>query len=70
MSQADPLQGLFFTVQKALPYLRDRSSVILVGLGDSDKLGRVGPSVYLAAKAAVRSLARLSAELLPRCIFE
>jgi NAD(P)-dependent dehydrogenase (short-subunit alcohol dehydrogenase family) len=62
-------KGVFFTVQKALPYLRDGSSVILVGSGDSDKLGRVGPSVYLAAKAAVRSLARsLSAELLPRHI--
>ena len=62
-------KGVFFTVQKALPHLRDGASVILVGSGDSDKLGRVGPSVYLAAKAAVRALARsLSAELLPRRI--
>lgn len=62
-------KGVFFTVQKALPHLRDGASVILVGSGDADKLGRVGPSVYLAAKAAVRALARsLSAELLPRRI--
>ena len=62
-------KGVFFTVQKALPHLRYGASVILVGSGDADKLGRVGPSIYLAAKAAVRSLARsLSAELLPRRI--
>jgi NAD(P)-dependent dehydrogenase (short-subunit alcohol dehydrogenase family) len=62
-------KGVFFTVQKALPFLRDGASVILVGSGDSDKLGRVGTSIYSAAKAAVRSLARsLSVELLPRRI--
>lgn len=62
-------KGVFFTVQKALPHLRDGASVILVGSGDADKIGRVGPSVYLAAKAAVRALARsLSAELIPRRI--
>jgi NAD(P)-dependent dehydrogenase (short-subunit alcohol dehydrogenase family) len=62
-------KGVFFTVQKALPFLRDGASVILVGSGDSDKVGRVGTSIYTAAKAAVRSLARsLSVELLPRRI--
>jgi|SRR5579872_5206297 len=62
-------KGVFFTVQKALPYLRDGASVVLVGAGDSDKLGRVGTSIYMATKAAVRSLARmLSAELLSRRI--
>jgi len=62
-------KGVFFTVQKALPYMVDGASVILVGSGDSDKLGRVGTSVYTAAKAAVRSLARsLSVELLSRRI--
>jgi len=62
-------KGVFFTVQRALPHLSDGASVILVGSGDADKIGRVGPSVYLAAKAAVRALARsLSAELLPRRI--
>lgn len=62
-------KGVFFTVQKALTYMRDGSSIILVGSADSDKLGRIGTSVYSAAKAAVRSLARsMAVELLPRRI--
>lgn len=62
-------KGAFFTVQKALPFLRDGSSVILVSACDADKQGRVGTSVYTAAKAAVRALARsLSVELLKRRI--
>lgn len=62
-------KGSFFTVQKALPFLRDGASVILVSAADADKLGRVGTSVYSAAKAAVRELARaMSAELLGRRI--
>ena len=62
-------KGLFFTVQKALPHMRDGASIILVGSADSDKLGRVGTSIYSAAKAAVRSLARsMAVELLPRRI--
>jgi NAD(P)-dependent dehydrogenase (short-subunit alcohol dehydrogenase family) len=62
-------KGAFFTVQKALPHLRDGASVILVSANDADKQGRVGTSIYTAAKAAVRSLARsLSVELLERRI--
>jgi NAD(P)-dependent dehydrogenase (short-subunit alcohol dehydrogenase family) len=62
-------KGVFFTIQKALPFLRDGSSIILVGSADADKQGRVGTSVYTAAKAAVRSLARsMSVELLDRRI--
>ena len=62
-------KGLFFTVQKALPRLRDGASIILLGSADSDKLGRIGTSIYSAAKAAVRSLARsMAVELLPRRI--
>jgi len=62
-------KGAFFTVQKALPHMRDGSSVVLVGSADADKLGRIGTSVYTAAKAAVRALARsMSVELLPRRI--
>jgi NAD(P)-dependent dehydrogenase (short-subunit alcohol dehydrogenase family) len=62
-------KGVFFTVQKALPHLRDGASVILVGAADADKQGRAGTSIYTAAKAAVRSLARsLSVELLSRRI--
>jgi NAD(P)-dependent dehydrogenase (short-subunit alcohol dehydrogenase family) len=62
-------KGAFFTVQKALPFMRDGSSIILVSASDADKQGRVGTSIYTAAKAAVRSLARsISAELLARRI--
>lgn len=62
-------KGAFFTVQKALPHLRDGASVILVGAADADKRGLPLQSIYSATKAAVRSLARtLSAELLPRRI--
>jgi NAD(P)-dependent dehydrogenase (short-subunit alcohol dehydrogenase family) len=62
-------KGAFFTVQKALPHLRDGASVILVGSADADKQGRAYTSIYTAAKSAVRSLARsLSVELLPRHI--
>jgi len=62
-------KGAFYTVQKALPLLRDGASVILTGSADADKLGRPGTSIYNAAKAAVRSLARsMSVELLPRRI--
>jgi NAD(P)-dependent dehydrogenase (short-subunit alcohol dehydrogenase family) len=62
-------KGVFFTVQKALRYMRDGSSIILVGAADADKQGRAGTSIYTAAKAAVRALARsMSVELLPRHI--
>ena len=62
-------KGAFFTVQKALPHLRDGASVILVGSADADKQGRAFTSIYLASKAAVRSLARsFAVELLPRRI--
>jgi NAD(P)-dependent dehydrogenase (short-subunit alcohol dehydrogenase family) len=64
-----PFKGVFFTLQKALPYLRDGASIILVGAADADKQGRMLTSVYTAAKSAVRALARsLSVELLPRRI--
>ena len=62
-------KGAFFTVQKALPFMRDGSSIILLSASDADKQGRVGTSIYTAAKAAVRSLARsISVELLARRI--
>lgn len=62
-------KGAFFTVQKALPWLRDDASVILVSACDADKQARVGTSIYTPAKSAVRSLARsFSVELLSRRI--
>lgn len=50
-------KGVFFTVQKALPHMRDGASIILVGSADGDKQGRTGTSIYTAAKSAVRSQA-------------
>ncbi len=62
-------KGAFFTVQKALPLMPDGSVIILVGSADSDKQGRMGTSIYSAAKAAVRSVARsFAVELLARQI--
>ncbi len=46
-----------FTVQKALPLLRDGASVILTG-STADATGTAAFSVYGASKAAVRNLAR------------
>lgn len=62
------LKGTFFTVQKALPHLNPKASIIL----NTSLVGSIGmpvSSVYAATKAAVRSLARtLSAELVDRGI--
>jgi NAD(P)-dependent dehydrogenase (short-subunit alcohol dehydrogenase family) len=51
------VRGLFFAVQKALPLLSKRSSVILVGSIASIK-GFEAFSIYDASKASVRSFAR------------
>ncbi len=51
------VKGTLFTVQKALPLLRDGASVIMNGSIASVK-GFPGFSVYNASKAAVRSFAR------------
>jgi len=62
------VRGLFFTVQKALPYLHDGSAIVL-NASVADHIGLPGASVYSASKAAVRSLARtLTAELVERRI--
>lgn len=62
------LKSTFFSVQKALPYLNDNASIILVFSIAAHK-GFPGMSVYAACKAGVRSLARsLAAELMPRGI--
>jgi NAD(P)-dependent dehydrogenase (short-subunit alcohol dehydrogenase family) len=51
------VRGTLFTVQKALPLLRDGSSVILTG-STTAVTGTAGFSVYSASKAAIRNLAR------------
>jgi NAD(P)-dependent dehydrogenase (short-subunit alcohol dehydrogenase family) len=51
------VKGTLFTVQKALPLLRDGASVIMNGSIAGSK-GFPGFSVYNASKAAVRSFAR------------
>ena len=51
------VKGLLFTVQKALPILKDGSSIILTASRLSNK-GLPGRSIYCATKAAVRSFAR------------
>ena len=51
------VRGTLFTVQKALPLLRDGGSIILNASIAGSK-GFAGGSVYNASKAAVRSFAR------------
>ena len=51
------VKGVLFTVQKALPLLRDGASVILNGSVVGSR-GLPASSVYSATKAAVRSFAR------------
>lgn len=50
-------RGTYFTVQKALPYLNDGASIILVAAAGKNK-GRSDRSAYSATKAAIRSYAR------------
>jgi NAD(P)-dependent dehydrogenase (short-subunit alcohol dehydrogenase family) len=62
------VKGTLFTIQKALPLLRDGSSIILTGSTTSIK-GTPAFSVYSASKAAIRNLARSwIIELAPRGI--
>ncbi|GKX34396.1 MAG: oxidoreductase [Rhizobiaceae bacterium MnEN-MB40S] len=51
------VKGVLFTVQKALPMLRDGASVILTG-STTGSAGTANFSVYSATKAAVRNFAR------------
>jgi NAD(P)-dependent dehydrogenase (short-subunit alcohol dehydrogenase family) len=61
-------RGVYFTVQRALPYLADGASIILSSSGAAH-VGVPMTSVYAASKAAVGAMARnLAAELLPRRI--
>ncbi|MDB4943242.1 MAG: 3-oxoacyl-[acyl-carrier protein] reductase [Labilithrix sp.] len=51
------VKGVLFTVQKALPVLRDGSAIVLNGSVVGSR-GLANNSVYSATKAAVRSFAR------------
>ena len=65
---ATKVKGTLFTVQKALPLLRDGSSIILTG-STAASTGLPAFSVYSATKAAIRSFARgWIIELAPRRI--
>jgi NAD(P)-dependent dehydrogenase (short-subunit alcohol dehydrogenase family) len=62
------MKGAYFTIQKSLPYFNDGGSIIL-NASVVDRKGMPGTSVYSAAKAALRSLARTAAaELVERGI--
>ncbi|MDI4649242.1 SDR family NAD(P)-dependent oxidoreductase [Cohnella hashimotonis] len=51
------VKGMVFTVQKALPLMKDGGTVILAGSGSGSK-GLPSLSIYSATKAAIRSFAR------------
>jgi len=62
------LKGAFFAIQKALPLMREGGSIVITG-----SIGSIaavpGNTVYAAAKAGIRAVARiLATELLPRRI--
>jgi NAD(P)-dependent dehydrogenase (short-subunit alcohol dehydrogenase family) len=62
------LKSTYFTVKKALPYLNDGASIILIGSSAAHRAAP-GMTIYGAAKAAVISLAKgLSLDLLSRKI--
>jgi NAD(P)-dependent dehydrogenase (short-subunit alcohol dehydrogenase family) len=62
------LKSSYFTVQKALPYLNDGASIILIGSSAAHRAAP-GMAIYAAAKAAIISLAKgLSLDLLDRKI--
>jgi NAD(P)-dependent dehydrogenase (short-subunit alcohol dehydrogenase family) len=52
------VKGVVFTVQKALPLLTDKASIILIASTVSTRIDVPGQSIYAASKAAVRNLAR------------
>jgi NAD(P)-dependent dehydrogenase (short-subunit alcohol dehydrogenase family) len=61
-------KGAFFSVQRALPYLRDGASLILTGSTVAET-AKINGAAFAATKAALRSLAKsFSAELIQRNI--
>ncbi len=62
------VKGVFFTVAKAIPLLRDGGAVV-TNTSMVSRMGMSGSAVYSATKAAVRSLTRtFAAELVGRNI--
>jgi len=62
------LKSSYFTVQRALPYLNDGASIILIGSSAAHRAAP-GMTIYAAAKASIISLAKgLSLDLLSRKI--
>jgi len=61
-------KGVYFTIQKALPFLNDGASII-INTSTAGQIGMVNGSVYAATKSALRSFTRsLAAELVARGI--
>jgi NAD(P)-dependent dehydrogenase (short-subunit alcohol dehydrogenase family) len=61
-------KGVYFTIQKALPFLNDGASIV-INTSVADEVGGVNASAYAATKAALRSFTRsLAAELVERKI--
>lgn len=61
-------KGPYFTIQKALPHLKEGAAIIFCS-SISNAIGQEGLSVYAAAKAAQRAMVRvLATELGPRGI--
>ncbi|HXY25885.1 MAG TPA: glucose 1-dehydrogenase [Candidatus Acidoferrum sp.] len=61
-------KGVYFTIQKALPYLNDGASIV-INASIAGQIGLVNGSVYAATKSALRSFTRsLAAELVARGI--
>ena len=63
-------KGAYFTLTKAIPYLNDGASIVLIALSPiNPPWRRPGTSAYSAAKAALRAVAQTAAvELAPRGI--
>jgi NAD(P)-dependent dehydrogenase (short-subunit alcohol dehydrogenase family) len=61
-------KGVYFTVQKALPFLNDGASIVL-NTSIANEVGLVNGTAYAATKAALRSFTRsFAAELVGRGI--
>ena len=61
-------KGVYFTIQKALPFLNDGASII-INTSVANEIGMVTGSVYAGTKSALRSFTRsLAAELVARGI--